>query len=232
VYKSSQEITTLSSAPQKSRSKGEETRERIFQLALEYFNTNGIEYVGIRELARELGLSPGNVSYYFPTKDDIVIEITKRLSEENNKLFQQVEQDLTLTSFIELFVAAFHNHYTFRCIFTSFVHLMKHYPAMSAGYIEVQRKRRTILTKDIQELSSLGYLKRDISKEDVAYLVITISHFARFWVQEAEVLMSIHSTDRVIRHYAGMIARALLPYSTAKGRLQLEPFTAQVIAKL
>jgi AcrR family transcriptional regulator len=232
VYKSSQKIARTSPAPPKSRSKGEETRERIFQLALEYFNTNGIEYVGIRELARELGLSPGNVSYYFPTKDDIVIEITKRLSEENNKLFQQVEQDLTLTSFIELFVAAFQNHYTFRCIFTSFVHLMKHYPAMSTGYIEVQRKRRAILTKDIQELSALGYLKRDVSKEDVAYLVITISHFARFWVQEAEVLMGAHSTDKVIRHYSGLIARTLHPYATAKGRQQLTPFISEVIAKL
>jgi AcrR family transcriptional regulator len=232
VYKSSQEIIPPSRAPQKTSSKGEETRERIFQLALEYFNANGIEYVGIRELARELGLSPGNVSYYFPTKDDIVIEITKRLSEENNKLFQQVEQDLTLTSFIELFVAAFHNHYTFRCIFTSFVHIMKHYPAMKDGYIEVQRKRRAILGKDLQQLAQLGYLKRDLSKEDVTYLVLVISQFARFWVQEAEVLMSTHPTEKVIRHYAGMIAQTILPHATAKGRAQLEPYLNAIIGKL
>jgi AcrR family transcriptional regulator len=229
VYKSSQQPEE---PPKINRTKGEETRERIFQLALEYFNRNGIEYVGIRELARELGLSPGNVSYYFPTKDDLVLEITRRLSAENTRLFQEVEKDLTLRSFIELFVSAFHNHYNFRCIFTSFVHLMKHYPSMSEGYINIQRTRRAVLSSDLEKLLALGYLKKDLSKAEVIQLVIIISHLARFWVQEAEVLMADHPVEKVIRHYVGVIARCIEPYATTKGRAQLKPFFKAVITKL
>lgn len=229
MYKSSPDTPAVTKI---NRTKGEETRERIFQLALEYFNRNGIEYVGIRELARELGLSPGNVSYYFPTKDDLVLEIARRLSAENTKLFQEAEQDLSLTAFIELFVAAFHNHYNFRCIFTSFVHIMKHYPALGEGYLGIQRTRRAVIHSDISELAALGYLKKDLAKADLTNLVLVISHLARFWVQEAEVLMKSHTTEKIIRHYAGLIASTLLPFATSKGRAQLEPFTKAVIAKL
>jgi AcrR family transcriptional regulator len=229
VYKSSQK----SEAPAKiNRSKGEETRERIFQLALEYFNRNGIEYVGIRELARELGLSPGNVSYYFPSKDDLVLEITRRLSAENTRLFQEAERDLSLNSLIGLFVAAFHNHYDFRCIFASFVHLMKHYPALSEGYIEIQRSRRALLSADLAKLATLGYLKKDLTKREIASLVLIVSHLARFWVQEAEVLMKDHPIENVINHYAGLIAATLHPHATAKGRTQLEPYMKSIVAKL
>jgi AcrR family transcriptional regulator len=235
VYKSSQnselDLKKSEAAP-KIRSKGEETRERIFQLALEYFNRNGIEYVGIRELARELGLSPGNVSYYFPSKDDLVIEITKRLSEANTQLFQEIESDLTLTSFIELFNRASHNHYSYRCIFTSFVHIMKHYPAIGNGYLEIQRVRRATLAKDLQALSKFGYLKKDLSKTEINHLVLMISHLARFWVQEAEVLLAAQPIESSIGHYTGLIAGTLHPYATAKGRQQLEPFMAAVITKL
>ncbi len=201
-------------------------------MALEYFNRNGIEYVGIRQLARELGLSPGNVSYYFPTKDDLVIEITKRLSAENTRLFQEIEKDLSLTSFIELFRRASHNHFTYRCIFTSFVHIMKHYKAIGDGYIAIQRVRRATLAKDLQQLSKLGYLKKGLAKREIDHLVLMISHLARFWVQEAEVLMSAQPIEKAIRHYTGMIAGTMHPYATAKGRQQLEPFMASVITKL
>lgn len=234
MYKSSQNSDKALEGAEniaKTRSKGEETRERIFQLALEYFNRNGIEYVGIRELARELGLSPGNVSYYFPTKDDLVIEITRRLSAENTRLFQQVEKDLSLTSFIELFVSAFQNHHQFKCIFMSFVHLMKHYPAMGEGYTAIQQKRRSALTKDLLDLSKLGLLKRDLTKSEAERLTLIISHLARFWIQEAEVLLKAYTTERVIRHYAGLIAVTIEPYATAKGRAQLAPFMLHVIDK-
>ena len=229
MYKSSPVEKTSEPPP---RTKGQETRERIFQRALEYFNENGIEYVGIRELARELGLSPGNVSYYFPTKEDLVIEIAKRLSAGNNELFQQVTEDISIGSFMRLFETAFTNHWNYRCMFTSFVHIMKHYPNMGERYRELQKKRRADLAHDLQELSRLGYLKKDLSTEVVGQLVMTIAYQARFWVQEAEVLMQEVPREKVIAHHVGLIAGLLHPYATAKGRTQLEAYSKAIIRKL
>ena len=47
--------------------------------ALEWFNERGIEYVGLRELASVLNIRVSNISYYFPTKDDLVYALSLEL---------------------------------------------------------------------------------------------------------------------------------------------------------
>ena len=42
------------------------TREKILARALELYNEHGVEYVGVRELAKDLNLKGGNITYYFP----------------------------------------------------------------------------------------------------------------------------------------------------------------------
>ena len=60
------------------------TREKILDKALEMFNERGIEYVGLRELAAILDIRVGNITYYFPTKDDLVYEISMGLNQANS----------------------------------------------------------------------------------------------------------------------------------------------------
>ena len=78
------------------------TKEIIVQKAVEMFNEQGVEYVGVRELAKELGMKGGNITYYFPTKDDIVMEVSMRLGEENNKILQK-RADLRISEFLGIF---------------------------------------------------------------------------------------------------------------------------------
>ena len=47
------------------------TEEKILSKALELFNARGIEYVGLRELAGILEMRVSNITYYFPTKDEL-----------------------------------------------------------------------------------------------------------------------------------------------------------------
>jgi AcrR family transcriptional regulator len=57
------------------------TRERIVQTAIALFNDEGIDAVAAYRIAAELGISPGNLTYYFSTKAEIVREIVGRLEE-------------------------------------------------------------------------------------------------------------------------------------------------------
>ena len=61
------------------------TEKKIVETALKMFNESGIEYVGMRELAAALDMRIGNLTYYFPTKDDLVNRISLDLAEENNR---------------------------------------------------------------------------------------------------------------------------------------------------
>ena len=52
--------------------KGEQTRERILDVALTLFRELGYEATTMRLIAAGAGVSVGNSYYYFPTKEHLV----------------------------------------------------------------------------------------------------------------------------------------------------------------
>ena len=51
------------------------TRDRIVQAANRLFLERGCENVTLRDIASELGIYHGNVTYYFSTKEDLIAEV-------------------------------------------------------------------------------------------------------------------------------------------------------------
>jgi AcrR family transcriptional regulator len=56
-----------------------DTRERILDIALELFTTQGYETTSLREIAERLGFSKAAIYYHFQSKDDILIALHMRL---------------------------------------------------------------------------------------------------------------------------------------------------------
>jgi AcrR family transcriptional regulator len=197
-----------------------ETEERIVQVALEMFNKAGVEYVGMRELAAALDMRIGNLTYYFPTKDDLVNRLSIDLAEENNKTIIQVEE-VTMKGFFEMLRGVFHNHVKYRCLMLSFVHLMERNPIISKRYARIQSKRNETWTNNVLALKKGKYITTD-DQAEIDYLVSAIALIARFWISEAAVSFKGQSEQVQIDHYLSLIARMFLPYATAKGRKDLE----------
>src|SRR5919107_1802273 len=109
------------------------TRDKILDKALEMFNERGIEYVGLRELASVLCIRVSNITYYFPTKDDLVYALSLELSKKNAALLIERE-NLTMLGFLQILQQVFENHVTFRCLLLSVVHLMKQNKHMASAY--------------------------------------------------------------------------------------------------
>lgn len=195
------------------------TKEKILAKALAMFNDRGIEYVGLREIAASLGMRVSNITYYFPTKDDLVNHLSLELRKLNEKVVT-ADGGMTPESFVLMFERAFHNHVKFRCLPLSFVHLMDHNRKMRARYRKTQRDRNATLRADLNMLTSAGYLKIDDAGA-YEFLVSAIALIARFWISEAAVSCRHMTPDAQIRHFASMIARMLLPYATPLGKKRL-----------
>ena len=100
-----------------------DTRYKIRDKALEMFNERGIEYVGLRELAAILDMRVSNITYYFPTKDDLVYEISMGLNQANSTVMV-ADDKMTVSLFIQMMYKVFQNHVQYRCLLLSFVHIM------------------------------------------------------------------------------------------------------------
>lgn len=196
------------------------TEEKIVAKALEMFNARGVEYVGLRELAAILGMRVSNITYYFPTKDDLV----NRLSLDLNRLNSQIVLDnhgLTLEAFLEMLHAVFQNHLRYRCLLLSFVHLMEQNKLIAERYKQTEDDRNATLRANLQSLVQEGYLS-DNGEQDLAFLVSTIALIVRFWISESAVSYRHRTETDQIHHYLSLIARLLYPYATVRGKQQLQ----------
>lgn len=198
------------------------TEEKILSKALEMFNQRGVEYVGLRELAATLNMRVGNITYYFPTKDDLVDRLSLELKKLNSEIV--ISQDeMTLLSFMEMIRSVFHNHVKYRCLLLSFVHLMEQNKAISARYKTTETERNQAMRSSMTTLVSRGYL--DLKNEvDSEYLVSMLSLIIRFWISEAAVSHGRLSVEEQISHYLSLIVKLLMPFATDKAKKELDEF--------
>lgn len=183
------------------------TEEKIIAKALEMFNERGIEYVGMRELAAILEIRVSNITYYFPTKDDLV----DRLSLDLNRLNSQIivdDKNLTIETFLEMFQKIFRNHIKFRCLLLSFVHLMEQNKKISVRYKKTQNDRNATLRRNLNTLVKSDYLKVNDEKE-IEFLVSAIALIVRFWISEATVSFRHLKSEEQVSHYVSIIGRLL-----------------------
>jgi AcrR family transcriptional regulator len=186
------------------------------------FNERGIEYVGLRELASVLAIRVSNITYYFPTKDDLVYELALQLSQKNSELIAEREA-LTMAAFLEMLHQVFQNHVRFRCLLLSVVHLMRQNKHMADNYKKTQTQRNTAIQSNLQVLVNAGYL--NVAEEtEMEFLVSGISLISRFWISEAAVSPLRLSIEEHIRHYLTLITKLLMPYATAKAKKDIHNF--------
>ena len=200
------------------------TEEKIIAKALELFNERGVEYVGLRELAAILDIRVGNITYYFPTKDDLVNRLAMDLAALNRQVIAE-RDDLTIHAFLERYVSLFENQIRYRCLLLSFVHLMTQNKVLSTEYKKTENLRRTTIVSNLTFLQAAGYVEPKI---DIDFLVSALTLIGRFWISEATISFRHLSVREQISHYSTMPARLLLPYATPKGQTDIEQFLTEL----
>jgi AcrR family transcriptional regulator len=196
------------------------TEEKILTKALEMFNERGIEYVGLRELAGVLDIRVSNITYYFPTKDDLVYQIAVALNESNSKLFVH-NPAITLEGFIHMLKLVYENQLKYKCLFLSFVHIMEQNKRIADRYQQIQTNRFGTLRLNLQALVQSGELLIKDEKELEIFLS-TLAIVSRFWISEARITYRHLSAQQQINHYVLIVTQLLLPYASSEGAAKLK----------
>src|SRR5580658_8958392 len=71
--------------------RGQETRERILDVALELFTSQGFDKTALRDIADRLGITKAALYYYFERKDDILLELHLRLHAVGTQVADELE---------------------------------------------------------------------------------------------------------------------------------------------
>lgn len=76
----------------------EETVNLILEVATRLFMEKGYEHTSIQDIINELGgLSKGAIYHHFKSKEDILVAVTDKMTEESNKILEEIRDRADLT---------------------------------------------------------------------------------------------------------------------------------------
>lgn len=202
------------------------TRERIIAKALEMYNAHGIEYAGVRELAKELNMKGGNVTYYFPTKNALIRELTERLSDSNAAIFSQ-DREPGIYNFLDMHRRIYRNQHEYRALLISLPLLLRQDNEFAQRYAQRQVERKKALYTELKSLFLAGYFNtaKAADLDTVLHAITTIN---RFWISESTVDGLIDSGEQAINTYLTRLAGLLHIIATDKGKAEIARFNNEL----
>ena len=205
---------------QRPKSQPNGTARRILDHARRAFNERGVAAVGIRDLARELDLSPGNLSYHFPTKEALIAALVEEAHASNNAVAAPPDP-LDFIQLDRIVRTIMQRDVEHQWLMRDAVGLMLSLPALRGQHGRLQRAREARVDGMIARLIQARML--DSERTDRALLRLQVLTQIFFWVPSA----LIAAPDRDPAERLELHARAALAlfavYATPVGRRQLMP---------
>lgn len=153
--------------------KGAVKREEILDAATELFTRDGYDRTSMREVAREASLSQAGLLHYFPTKEELFVEVLRRRDDRNEHLYDtETGSPVTVDGLVRV---VRHN--------AQEPALVRLYVAMSAESIEAASLARSFfesryenlrrdVADDVRLQQSTGELVADLDADAIASMLI------------------------------------------------------------
>jgi AcrR family transcriptional regulator len=195
------------------------TRQFILATALQAFNRQGIEAVGVRDLAALLKLSAGNVTYYFPTREDLLKELVSDLDSSLRLLTDKV----TITNvaeFISQQRLILDTQFHYRCLYLSYGTLMVFNKKAHNGLKKLDKQRTEQLKLSLQVLTKSTSLDK-LDSSDLKAFLLLISNFSVSWVACVLGNNPTIKKDQAVKEALESFSTLISPYFSKKGKQDL-----------
>lgn len=194
------------------------TKQRILETSLQLFNQYGVDTVTVRHIAKELGMSHGNLCYHFPNTDAIAETLYEHLIEELNNVIEEpnVFNGINLQAFYNLCAFVFEKLYKYKFLIQDFISLIRRNPSLKQKHRDLVNSRRIFFRMGIDAGIQAGFLKPDIIEGQYENFFNQLFIIGDFWLASAEILFEGKEEDK-LPTYLNIAFTLIVPYLTAKG---------------
>ena len=124
------------------------TKHRIISTAIVLFNQRGFMNVTMRDLAQELDISLGNLTYHFKRKDELVETIHQCLIDERNALLETVQVAPSITNIHAQLHPLMELYEKYRFFYLDILEVMRAYP-------DIARRHREHISNQIRYIRAI-----------------------------------------------------------------------------
>lgn len=187
-------------------------RDKIIETSIELFNSKGYAHVTMRDISDALNISPGNLTYYFKRKKDLMMCISAIQYEEYKNL--NFSADVSIEDLNQQFISltAFREKYFF--YFSSFTELPNLYPEISRIQIKVVNEFYILYNNLFSNFINKGIMKKELYAGQYEDLSISLLSLSMYGIQEIILLKKFLPKQKNI---LSLIWSLILPHLTAKG---------------
>lgn len=196
------------------------TKEKILIAALEQFNKEGFRNVTTRSVAKEMGISHGNLTYHFASREAILDGIYQNMVSEMEGVIMPTDEEPGLDHLEGMLDHFYDFQMKYRFFFQDLLEIVRMIPAMAGKQAMIVKKRQMEGMALIQRFVDQGIMMAEPSPGRYERLVSTIWFLNTWWPVEHEILAK-RELRQSSQHNRQRVRDLIRPYLTWTGTIQM-----------
>lgn len=163
------------------------TKHRIISTAIVLFNQRGFMNVTMRDLAQELDISLGNLTYHFKRKDELVETIHRCLIDERNALLETVQVAPSITNIHAQLHPLMELYEKYRFFYLDILEVMRAFPDIASSHREHISNQIRYIRAIIDYSVGSGNMLPESRNGQYDSLAETVCLMLTFWLSQHTV---------------------------------------------
>ncbi|MCW5665763.1 MAG: TetR/AcrR family transcriptional regulator [Piscinibacter sp.] len=216
----------MATPPKKPR----RTAERILEVTLELFNRFGEPNVSTTLISAELNISPGNLYYHYPAKDELINSLFDRYEKSLGELLRAADQVRHVEDAWLFFHMLFEQIWHYRFLYRDLNDLLSKNRRLETHFQHVLRHQNQAIHGLLQGLSRGGALRmeaRDMEPVATAMAVVLTYWLSYEYVRDPRRALEPEAAGAALLRGAFHVLSLLLPYLEPGQRDHLHALAGQ-----
>lgn len=201
------------------------TAERILEVTLELFNRFGEPNVSTTLISAELGISPGNLYYHYPAKDELINSLYDRYERALNELLNASDNVRDVEDAWFFLHSLFELIWQYRFLYRDLNDLLSKNRRLETHFQWVLKNKTRSIKAMLDSLNRTGAMRIDSREMEViaTSMVVVLTYWLSFeYVRDPRNALEPGSAQSALLRGAHHVLSLLTPYLEADQRAHLQ----------
>jgi AcrR family transcriptional regulator len=200
------------------------TAERILEVTLELFNRFGEPNVSTTLISAELGISPGNLYYHYPAKDELINSLFDRYEKSLNELLNASDGVRDVEDAWFFMHTLFELIWQYRFLYRDLNDLLSKNRRLETHFQWVLKNKARSVKAMLDSMSRAGAISIDSREAEptATSMVVVLTYWLSFeYVRDPRKALEPESAQAALMRGAHHVLNLLVPYLEAGQRNHL-----------
>lgn len=201
------------------------TAERILEVTLELFNRFGEPNVSTTLISAELGISPGNLYYHYPAKDELINSLYDRYERSLNELLNASDNVRDVEDAWFFLHSLFELIWQYRFLYRDLNDLLSKNRRLETHFQWVLKNKTRSVKAMLDSLNRTGAMRIDSREMDATAtsMVVVLTYWLSFeYVRDPRNALEPGSAQSALLRGAHHVLSLLTPYLEESQRAHLQ----------